>query len=209
MHKANPSPIKAVEIIRRGGVVAIPTETFYGLAADATNPLAIARIFEIKGRPSTMALPLVGASLEQVEEMLGALDPRTAAIARLFWPAPLSLIVGAPPRFREAAGQEEGPGAGRTVAVRVPDHVFVRELAARAGTLLTATSANRTGEAAVTDAAAVERAIGSLVDLVVDGGTTPGGLPSTIADLRGPAPRLIRAGAIAWPRILEALPVAE
>lgn len=199
---------RAVEIIQRGGVVAVPTETYYGLAADASNPRAIARIFEIKGRPATMALPLVAASLEQVEAMLGALDARTALIARRFWPAPLSLVVAAPPRFRGAV-DAAGAAGSQTVAVRVPDHAFVRELAARAGTLLTATSANKTGEPPATEAAAVERSIGALVDLVIDGGTTPGGLPSTIADLRGPAPRLIREGATAWPRILEALHVPE
>lgn len=182
---------RAADIIRAGGVVAIPTETFYGLAADTTSEAAVARIFEIKGRPATMALPLVGASLEQVSETLGPLDQRTLKAATRFWPGPLSLVVNG------------------NVAVRVPDHAFVRALCARVGRLLTATSANKTGEPAATDAATVERTLGDLVDLVIDGGTTPGGLPSTIADLRGPAPRLIRDGAFPWPRILEALHVAE
>lgn len=199
MNKANPSPImRAVEIIRGGGVVVIPTETFYGLAADAANPVAIARIFEIKGRPATMALPLVAASVEQVEEMLGALDARSAKIARLFWPAALSLVVAAPPRFR-------GGAAEQTVAVRVPAHAFVRELAERSGALLTATSANKTGEPPAQTAEAAASSVGALVDLVVDGGTTPGGLPSTIADVRGETPRLVRDGAFPWSRVLESL----
>lgn len=180
---------RAADIIRGGGVVAIPTETFYGLAADATHDAAVARIFAIKGRPATMALPLVGASLEQVSATLGPFDERTDRAARLFWPGPLSLVVN------------------ETVAVRVPDHAFVRALCARVGTLLTATSANKTGEPAATDAATVERTLGGLVDLVIDGGTTPGGLPSTIADVRGPAPRLIRDGAFPWARLMEALHV--
>ena len=185
---------EAAAIIRRGGVVAIPTETFYGLAADATRATAVARIFEIKGRPATMALPLVAASVEQVAGMLGPLDAATARAARAFWPGPLSLVRAATPVIVTTES---------TVAVRVPGHDFVRALCARAGTLLTATSANKTGEPAATDAATVIRTIGSLVDLVIDGGTTPGGLASTIADLRGPTPMLIRDGAIPWPRILE------
>ena len=189
---------RAAAIIRGGGVVAIPTETFYGLAADATRASAVARIFEIKGRPATMALPLVAASLEQVMGMLGPLDAATATAARAFWPGPLSLVLAAPPLIVTNES---------TVAVRVPGHDFVRALCARAGTLLTATSANKTGEPAATDAATVTRAIGDLVDLVIDGGTTPGGLASTIADVRGPTPRLIRDGATPWPRILEALHV--
>ena len=187
---------RAVAVVRRGGVVAIPTETFYGLAADATHRIATAKIFEIKGRPATMALPLVAASFEQVAGMLGPVDERTAKAAKAFWPGPLSLVLAAPPLIatREA-----------TVAVRVPGHDFVRALCARAGTLLTATSANKTGEPAGSDAATVARSIGELVDLIVDGGTTPGGLPSTIADLRGETPLLIRDGATPWPRVLAVL----
>lgn len=194
---------RAADIIRRGGVVAIPTETFYGLAADATHDIAVARIFEIKGRPATMALPLVGESLSQITAMLGPIDARTAAAAKHFWPGPLSLVVAASPRLSGQVGQADN----RTVAVRVPDHAFVRALCGRAGTLLTATSANKTGEPPATDAATVTRSIGGLVDLVIDGGTTPGGLASTIADLRGPVPRLIRDGATPWAAILEVLHV--
>lgn len=183
---------RAAEIVRRGGVVAVPTETFYGLAADASNERAVARLFEIKGRPESMSLPLVAANVEHVERILGPLDERSARAAARFWPGPLSLVL------LPATGN-------RTVAVRVPGHDFVRHLCERAGTLLTATSANRTGEPPAQTAAAVVASIGSLVDLVIDGGTTPGGKPSTIADLRGEAPRLIRDGAIAWSDVLAAI----
>lgn len=192
------APDRAAQVIARGGVVAVPTETFYGLAVDPRQPAATARIFEIKGRPATLALPLVAASLEQVIAICGPLDAATMRAARAFWPGPLSLVVAAP---ASSAGN-------RTIAVRVPSHDFVRALAERAGTMLTSTSANRTGEPPAETAEAVAASLGDLVDLIVDGGRTPGGKPSTIADLRGvngEPPRLVRDGAIAWDRVLESL----
>lgn len=190
---------RAAGVIRAGGVVAVPTETFYGLAADATHQIAVARIFEIKGRPPTMALPLVAANLVQVTSLFGPLDGATAKVAKAFWPGPLSLVLSTSPELASAEP---------TVAVRVPAHDFVRALAARVGRPLTATSANLTGAPAADTADAVMASLGELVDLVIDGGRTPGGKPSTIADVRGidgAAPRLIRDGAIAWSRVLESL----
>lgn len=194
---ADPGAIdRAAEIIRAGGVVAVPTETFYGLAADASSAQAVARIFEIKGRPASMALPLVAANVEQVERILGLLDARSARAAARFWPGPLSLVLPAVPAVatRDA-----------TVAVRVPGHDFVRHLCDRADALLTATSANRTGQPPTQTADDVVASLGSLVDLVIDGGRTPGGKPSTIADLRMGEPRLIRDGAVAWSEVLAAI----
>lgn len=179
---------RAAAIIRRGGVVAVPTETFYGLAADGSNTSAVARIYDIKGRPAAMQLPLVAASLEQVAAWAGPLDGASAKAARAFWPGALSLVVGP-----------------RSEAVRVPAHAFVRALAERVGTPLTSTSANLTGEPPAETADAVVASLGDLVDAVIDGGRTPGGMPSTIADLRGPRPHLIRDGAVAWSRVLESL----
>jgi L-threonylcarbamoyladenylate synthase len=188
LHVSDPAALeRAAHIIQRGGVVAIPTETFYGLAADAKQRASTARIFEIKGRPENMALPLVAASLEQVTATLGPLDDASARAAKKFWPGPLSLVVG--------TGD----------AVRVPSHAWVRALCARAQTLLTATSANKSGEPAAETAGAVAASLGDLVDLIVDGGRTPGGKPSTLADLRTREPRLIRDGAIAWRDVLDAL----
>ena len=174
---------RAAEIIRAGGVVAIPTETFYGLAADVRNEAAVARIFEIKGRPASMQLPLVAASVDQVIAQLGPLDAKSRQAAETYWPGALSLIVG------------EGTGH----AVRVPSHEFVRALCARTGVLLTATSANRTGEPAAETAQDVAAALGSLLDLIIDGARTPGGKPSTIVDLRSGEARVIREGALTYP----------
>jgi L-threonylcarbamoyladenylate synthase len=199
---------RAAEIVRAGGLVAVPTETFYGLAADASNAGAVARIFEIKGRPDTMALPLVAASLDQVTAALGPLDPASEKAARAFWPGPLSLVLDARQPHSGTAkhnGNRQPAADNRSVAIRVPGHDFVRALCARAGMLLTSTSANRTGEPAAETAEAVAAALDGLVDLIVDGGRTPGGKPSTIVDLRGAEPRLVRDGAIAWSRVLESL----
>lgn len=199
---------RAAEVIRAGGVVAVPTETFYGLAADAANPAARARIFEIKGRPADMALPLVAASLEQVIALLGPLDAATERAARAFWPGPLSLVIATGPLLSRTAGQtsnQQPATSNQTVAVRVPAHDFVRALCDRAGALLTSTSANRTGEPPAETAGEVGEALGGRLDLIIDGGRTPGGKPSTIADLRGGTPRLVRDGAVEWRRVLESL----
>ena len=209
MHFEDPEALaRAIAIIKRGGVVAVPTETFYGLAADATHQMAVARIFEIKGRPTTMALPLVAGSLQQVTDMLGPMGGASARAAKAFWPGPLSLVLPASALLSTFVGERDDEVSSvshRTIAVRVPGHAFVRELALGAGTLLTSTSANLTGEPPAETADAVAAALGGLVDLVIDGGRTPGGRPSTIADLRGETPRLVRDGAIAWSAVLESL----
>ena len=117
----------------------------------------------------------------------------------MFWPGPLTLVADAAPSI--AAAVHAGT---RTIAIRVPDHVAARRLASCAGFPIVATSANRSGEPAVTTATAVVEAIGALVDLVLDAGTTPGGAPSTIVDARGEAPVLVRAGVIPFSRVVEA-----
>lgn len=198
----------AAAVIRRGGIVAVPTETFYGLAADATHEVATGRIYEIKGRPADLALPVVASDLQQVETLLGPLGAGTMRAAKAFWPGALSLIVAWTPHLATRVGQVDAGAddeAARTVAVRVPGHAFVRDLCARAGTLLTSTSANVSGQPPAVTAQAVAAALGDRVDVIVDDGPAPGGQPSTIADLRGDVPRLLRDGAIAWERVLESI----
>ena len=190
----------AVDWLRAGRVVAFPTDTFYGLAADPGSSRAVQLLFEIKGRDGRSAVPLVAASIHQVEQCCGPLGSRARRIAERFWPGPLSLIVDAPASIAsEVYGQEP------SVAIRVPAHPVARALCEAWGGPLTATSANRSGEAPA-------RAIDELGPLghdervfVVDGGSTPGGLPSTIVDVRGTHPLLVRAGALAWDRVLDFL----
>lgn len=188
----------AVQWLRAGHIVAYPTDTLYGLAADPTSEDAIRGLFALKGRSASAAIPLIAASLVQVEGWCG-LSQLSRRLAKTFWPGPLSLICEAPSTVVAAvhAGR-------RTVAIRVPDHLVARTLAEGLGRPITSTSANRSGEPAVDRAAALPWIDDPRV-LVVDGGSTAGGAPSTIVDARNHAPVLVREGAIAWDRVLHSL----
>ena len=190
----------AVAWLRGGGVVALPTDTFYGLAADPASAAAVRELFALKQRREDQPLPLIAGSQAQVAEACGPLPPEAAALAERFWPGPLSLLLDAPPGVDAAV--HAGTGA---VAVRVPDHPIARALALAWGGLLTATSANLSGEAPASRAAALAPLERRRPLLVIDAGVTAGGDPSTIVDVRGPRARLVRAGAIAWERVLESL----
>lgn len=190
--------------IMRGEVIAYPTETFYGLGADPANAAAIERIYAIKGRRAGEALPLIAADIDALRE-LGAEPPLLARrLAEAFWPGALTLVLPIAPiastRFPEAL-----TAGGSTIAVRVPDHPVARAIAAIAGGLITSTSANRSGKPAASTADEVHKALGDDVAVLVDGGATPGGAPSTIVDVTSETPRLVRAGVVAWERVLESL----
>jgi L-threonylcarbamoyladenylate synthase len=187
---------QAAAVVARGGVVALPTDTLYGLAADPFDARAVARVFEAKGRADTQPLPLVAADEAQVERCLGALPAPGRRLAARFWPGPLTLLVAAPPSLAPAVTA----GTGR-VGVRVPAHDVTRALCRAADRPLTATSANRSGQPATADPDEVARAMGGVVDLLLDAGRTPGGPPSTIVDVSEARVRLVREGAIAWDEI--------
>lgn len=188
----------AVAALRRGGVVAFPTETFYGLAADPRSPAAIRRIFSLKQRPADQPLPLIAADAEQVAEHVGALTPLGARLASRGWPGALTLIIPASPRLCGDVHLSTGK-----VAVRVPADEIARRLARQAGHPITSTSANISGEAPPSTPEDVVRVFGDRVDVLIDAGPTPGGLPSTIVDATGDSPVLVRAGVVAWDRVLE------
>jgi L-threonylcarbamoyladenylate synthase len=187
---------EAAHWIRNGGIVAVPTDTLYGLAVDPTRASAVARLFAVKGRASGQAVPLIAADLRQVTEHLAPLTARAARLADRFWPGPLTVLVTTP----AALARDVDGGTGQ-VGVRVPDHHVVRAIAAACGRPITATSANISGQAATADPDAVERTLGDRLDLLIDAGPTPGGRPSTIVDVTAGAPRLVRAGAIPWEEI--------
>ena len=191
---------RAAAIIRAGGVVAYPTDTLYGLAANPASGAAMAQLYRIKGRPVDLAIPLIAASLEQIESAGGVLGPASRGLAEGFWPGPLTLVIPAWPGLD--ARVHAGLG---TVAVRVPDHGVARMLAELCGWPITSTSANRSGEAATQDPGAVRVSLGDVLDALIDAGPSPGGDPSTIVDASGAAPRLIRPGAVPWARVLESL----
>ena len=191
---------RVASLIRAGGVVAMPTETLYGLAADPYSSPAVRRVFAAKGRLPDLALPLVAADGAQVTRCLGDLPPTGWVLADAFWPGPLTLVIAASPQLAP-----EVVAGGGTVGVRVPAHAVTRALAAACGHPLTATSANRSGQPATQDPEEVRRQIGDHLDALLDAGTTPGGLPSTIVDVTGPDPVLVRAGAVAWEEIQRCL----
>lgn len=190
----------AVEWLRRGGIVALPTDTFYGLAVDPSSDAAVAALFDLKGRSPRAALPLIGASAAQIERWCGPSTVASRRLAAAYWPGPLSLVFDAPVHVAVAVH-----GGGRTVAVRVPDHAIARALADAFGTPITATSANLTGAPPASEVASLGSVAADARVLVIDGGVTPGGAPSTIVDVRGSVPVLVREGAVPWNRVLESL----
>ena len=184
---------EAAKWIRTGGLVALPTDTLYGLAADPFRSDAVARVFTVKGRAEGRALPLIAADADQIAARLGPLSPVAERLAAKFWPGPLTLLIPAP----AALARDVTGGTGR-VAVRVPAHDIARAICRAADRPITATSANRSGQPATADPAEVERALGGDIDLLIDTGPTRGGAPSTIVDVTGATPRLVRAGAVSW-----------
>ncbi len=197
MNPVEPEPAsidEAAGVIRRGGLVCFPTDTLYGIAADPFNPEAVRKIFALKGRHTGQALPLVAADTRQVEALVGPLSDAASALAAAFWPGPLTLLWPAP----AGLAPDVTAGTGR-VGVRVPAHAVARALCARAGSPLTATSANLSGEPPSEDPDQVAASIGTGLDLLLDAGTTAGGPPSTIVDAS--ELNLVRAGAVPWARI--------
>lgn len=189
---------RAVAVLRDGGLVAYPTETFYGLGADPGSDVALDALYRAKGRPTRMAIPLIAGSVEQLTEAAGALSPLGQRLAERFWPGPLTLVI---PAWN---GLSSGVHGGRgTVAVRVPGALLARSLCDAFGRPITSTSANPSGQPPAEDGDAVESRLSTSLSILLDGGPAPGGLPSTIVDVIGNQPRLIRRGAIAWEQVLE------
>jgi L-threonylcarbamoyladenylate synthase len=190
----------AVAWLHNGGLVIFPTDTLYGLAVDIRNAAAVKRLFALKGRAAGAALPLIAADLAQVVACGGRLDAREAALASAFWPGPLSIVRDAP-----AWIATEVHGGHRTIAIRVPAHAVARRLCEAWGSPLAATSANISGMPAVDRVTELGAIAQDPRVLVIDAGVTPGGLPSTLVDVRRSPPVLLREGAIAWSRVLEFL----
>jgi L-threonylcarbamoyladenylate synthase len=192
---------EAARLLAADEVVAYPTDTFYGLAADPRSPAAVERLFALKGRDASRAIPLIAADWAQVETLCGAPGPLASRLGHAFWPGPLTLVLPL-----AAALAPELVAGGTTVAVRVPDNAVSRGLAAALGMPVTSTSANRSGAAPAQHAAAAAAVFGAALGAVLDAGPARGGLASTIVDLTGDEPRLLRAGAVPWERVLQFLP---
>ncbi|NLU78019.1 threonylcarbamoyl-AMP synthase [Micromonospora sp. HNM0581] len=182
---------EAAAVLRTGGLVAFPTETVYGVGANALDARAAARIFEAKQRPSFDPLITHLADVADLEVLVGPVSSAVAALATRFWPGPLTLIVdrpeGIPPIVTSGLD---------SMAVRVPDHEDARRLIAAAGVPVAAPSANRFGQLSPTRAEHVVRGLGAAVEMVLDGGPTRCGIESTIVDARGDHPVVLRLGAL-------------
>jgi L-threonylcarbamoyladenylate synthase len=197
---------RAVDILRAGGVVAFPTETVYGLGADASNPAAVARIYALKGRPSTHPVIVHLASSDRLGDW--ALEPSPAALrlAAAFWPGPLTLVLRRAPHVLDAV-----TGGQETVALRVPSHPVAQALLQAFGGGVAAPSANRFGRVSATSARHVREEFGHEVPCVLDGGDCEVGIESTIVDVSGDVPRLLRPGGVDLDALQAALraPVAR
>jgi L-threonylcarbamoyladenylate synthase len=193
----------AVAVLRRGGLVAFPTETVYGLGADASNPAAVARIYRVKGRPPGHPVIVHIADAGQLSRWAREISGHAARLAARFWPGPLTLVL------RRASGVgDELTGGQETIGLRVPGHPVALALLRKFGGGIAAPSANRFGRISPTSAEHVRRDLGSDVDMILDGGPCEIGIESTIIDLSRGRPVLLRPGRIGAGDIAEALGVA-
>ncbi len=187
-----------VEVISRGGVVVIPTDTVYGLAADPFNEAALEKVFRVKERSRDAPVPLLAGESHHVL-LVAEEDPRLWKLALKFWPGPLTVVLKPrddAPRAFKAWGQ---------VGVRVPNCPLCREVARRVGGLIVGTSANISGRESPVTAQEAMFQLGERVDLYVDAGPALLGKASTVVDIRGVRPRLVREGPIPWGKVKEAL----
>ena len=179
----------ALEILRNGGLVAFPTDTVYGVGALAFDSQAVESIYAAKDRPMEKAIPILIGSPEDLDKVTGEVPPIAAKLAARFWPGALTLVVPKHPDLPEAVS------AVPTIGVRVPDHPVARALLTSAGPMAV-TSANISGEPSPRTAGEVNRQLNGRIPLILDGGETPGGVPSTVVNCLGTKPVILREGPI-------------
>jgi L-threonylcarbamoyladenylate synthase len=184
--------VEAVRILRAGGIVALPTDTVYGIAADLATADGIERLFEAKRRPADRAIMLLLADAAQASD-LAEWPPAAAALAEAFWPGGLTLVLAQRPGLDLPAVLTSGRP---TIGLRVPDHAAPRALAAAIGPL-PVTSANVSGLPEAATAEEILAQLGDAIELIIDGGPSHGGPASTVVDCTGAVPRILRSGAIA------------
>ena len=196
----DPAITRAVYILRSGGLVAFPTETVYGLGADASNEAAVRRIFEVKHRPADHPVIVHIPDASHLARWAAAVPEPAARLAEAFWPGPLTLVLKRADSVLDAV-----TGGQDTVGLRVPYHSLALDLLHAFGGGIAAPSANRFGRLSPTSAAHVLAELGDDVDLILDGGRCAVGIESTIVDVSGPAPRLLRPGGIGLAAIAEVI----
>lgn len=180
-----------IEILRAGGVIAYPTETFYGLGADAHNPDAVERIFDIKGRDQRNPIPLIIGNIDMLRGLVRDIPGNAAKLIKKFWPGPLTLVFSASGSINPAL-----TGGTGKIGIRLSGNYIARKLSEGIAGPITATSANLSGAPECTSAAQVVRGLDDRVKTVVDGGETPGGKGSTVIDITVDPPKIFRPGAV-------------
>jgi tRNA threonylcarbamoyl adenosine modification protein (Sua5/YciO/YrdC/YwlC family) len=189
----------AARAITRGELVVIPTDTVYGIGADAFDPVAVRGLLAAKGRGREMPPPVLVSASTTLDALASGLPDYVAALTEAFWPGPLTLVCNQQPSLTWDLGEARG-----TVAVRMPDHDVALALLERTGPLAVS-SANLTGSPAATQAGEAEQMLGESVEVILDAGTSPKGEASTMIDVRGAQPKLLRAGALSVADINEVL----
>jgi L-threonylcarbamoyladenylate synthase len=191
------SLISAVEILRAGGVVVYPTETFYGLGVDALNQKAIKKVFTIKGRSFAQPLLILIPEQDYLPRYVTEVSEKARRLMEHFWPGPLTMVFSASPQLPSilTAGTKK-------IAIRISPHPIARALTSAFAGPLTSTSANISGEQSPATAKEVFSHLGEMIDLIIDGGKTPGQMPSTIVDVTFSPPQLVREGVIPFSEIL-------
>ncbi len=179
----------ALEILQRGGLVAFPTDTVYGVGALAFDEKAVESIYTAKDRPVEKAIPILIGGPEDLDKVTAAIPPIAAKLAARFWPGPLTLIIPKHPKLPDVVSAEP------TVGVRVPDHPVSRALLTAAGPMAV-TSANISGVDSPKTAEDVNHQLNGRIPLILDGGETPGGVPSTVVNCLGTEPVILREGPI-------------
>lgn len=198
----DPSALEeALRLLRAGRLVALPTDTVYGICAHGLMPSAIQRIFAAKGRPREKAIPLLLADAAQMEKVAQDIPALAYELAAAFWPGGLTIVLLRKPQVPAVL-----TAGGPSVALRVPNHPLPQEIIRRLGAPLAATSANRSGGPEPLTAQDVNREIGKEIHLILNGGRVPGGVPSTVVDLTAHPPRLLRQGAILREAIARLIP---
>ena len=191
---------RAVRVLRDGGVIAFPTDTVYGVGAHAIQPAAVERLYVVKKRPRDKAIPLLLPDVDALSQVAASIPDVAYALAKQFWPGALTVVL-----HRAMGVPDAVTAGGATVAVRVPDHQVVRALLAALSAPLAATSANLSGQPAPDTARGVLAQLDGRIDLLLDGGTCPGGVASTVVDLTVSPPRILRVGEISERQIHDAV----
>jgi len=192
---------QAITILKRGGIVACPTDTVYGVGAAINIEQAVERVYQIKGRPHSRALPILLAEKYQLAEVAKVVPPLARRLADRFFPGALTIVL-----FKSDSVSDIVTGGLKTIAVRIADHPIPVAIVRGLGTPIVGTSANLSGSPSALTAEEVRAQLGEQVDMIIDGGRCPGGRESTIIDLTGERPLILRKGPISLEELREVCP---